>query len=309
MSRDRINRASDMEVFAAAIEGGSFSAAGRALGLSPSAVSRIISGIEARFGIRLIVRTTRALAMTAEGEAYYHAARRILADLAEVEQAIGEQAAPRGRLRVSTTHSFGRQSIVPLLGEFLDLYPGIIVDISLTDMVIDLVEERADVAIRIGPLPDSPLIARRLGESDRAVIASPAYLARHGTPKTPEALLSHRCIGFNFRRRQPWWPFLRDGAIVELPLSPAIEANNGDTVVQLALDGVGIARVGRFNVADTLADGRLVELLPAHNPGDIEPFHALYLGGSTLPARVRVFIDFLAERLGGVRAAEGADAR
>lgn len=297
MSRDRINRAADMEVFATAIERGSFSAAARILGLSPSAVSRTISGIEARFGVRLIARTTRALAMTAEGEAYYHAARRILGDLAEVEQAIGEQAAPRGRLRISTTLSYGRLHIVPLLGDFLDLYPGIIVDISLTDAVIDLVEERADVAIRIGPLPDSPLIARRLGESDRAVVASPAYVARHGEPMAPEDLHAHRCLGFNFRRQQPWWPFRRDGRDIGLPITPAIEANNGDTVTQLALDGVGIARVGRFNVADAIADGRLVELLAAYNPGDIEPFHALFLGGSTLPARVRVFIDFLADRL------------
>lgn len=297
MSRDRINRAADMEIFATAIERGSFSAAARVLGLSPSAVSRAISGIEARFGVRLIVRTTRALAMTAEGEAYYHAARRILADLAEVEQAIGEQAAPRGRLRVSTTLSYGRLHIVPLLGEFLDLYPGIIVDISLTDAVIDLVEERADVAIRIGPLPDSPLIARRLGESDRAVVASPAYVARHGAPLAPEDLHAHRCLGFNFRRQQPWWPFRRDGREISLPITPAIEANNGDTVTQLALSGVGIARVGRFNAVDMIADGRLVELLADYNPGDIEPFHALFLGGSTLPARVRVFIDFLADRL------------
>lgn len=298
MSRDRVNRAADMEIFATAIERGSFSAAARVLGLSPSAVSRAISGIEARFGVRLIVRTTRALAMTAEGEAYYHAARRILSDLTEVEQAIGEQAAPRGRLRVSTTLSYGRRYIVPLLGEFVDRYPGIIVDISLTDTVIDLIEERADVAIRIGPLPDSPLIARRLGESDRAVVASPAYLAAHGTPVIPADLHGHGCIGFNFRRRQPWWPFAQGGESFDLPVTPVIEANNGDTVVQLAMDGVGIARVGRFNVADEIADGRLVELLADYNPGDVEPFHALFLGGSTLPARVRVFIDFLAERIG-----------
>lgn len=299
MIRDRVNRAADMEVFATAIERGSFSAAARILGLSPSAVSRTISGIEARFGVRLIARTTRALAMTAEGEAYYHAARRILGDLAEVEQAIGEQAAPRGRLRISTTLSYGRLYIVPLIGEFIDLHPGIIVDISLTDAVIDLVEERADVAIRIGPLPDSPMIARRLGESDRVVVASPAYIARYGEPLAPDDLRAHRCLGFNFRRQQPWWPFRHDGRDISLPITPAIETNNGDTVTQLALDGVGIARIGRFNVADAIADGRLVQLLADYNPGDVEPFHALFLGGSTLPARVRVFIDFLAERLGG----------
>lgn len=299
MSRDRVNRAADMEVFATTIERGSFSAAARILGLSPSAVSRTISTVEARFGVRLIARTTRALAMTAEGEAYYHAARRILGDLAEVEQAIGEQAAPRGRLRISTTLSYGRLYIVPLIGEFIDLHPGIIVDISLTDTVIDLVEERADVAIRIGPLPDSPMIARRLGESDRVVVASPAYIARYGEPLAPEDLRAHRCLGFNFRRQQPWWPFRHDGRDISLAITPAIETNNGDTVTQLAVGGVGIARIGRFNVADAIADGRLVELLADYNPGDVEPFHALFLGGSTLPARVRVFIDFLAERLGG----------
>lgn len=298
MSRERPDRAADMEIFATAVERGSFSAAARLLGLSPSAVSRAVSATEARLGVRLLIRTTRAIAMTAEGEAYYHAARRILADLTEVEQAIGEQAAPRGRLRVSTTLSYGRRFIVPLLGEFIDKHPGILVDISLTDTVIDLIEERADVAIRIGPLPDSPLIARRLGESDRVVVASPAYLARHGSPAAPDDLLAHRCLGFNFRRRQPGWPFLIDGETVDMAITPVIEANNGDTVAQLALDGVGIARVGRFNVAEDIASGRLVELLTDHNPGDIEPFHALFLGGSTLPARVRVFIDFLAERLG-----------
>jgi len=299
MSRDRVNRAADMEVFATVIERGSFSAAARILGLSPSAVSRTISAVEARFGVRLIARTTRALAMTAEGEAYYHAARRILGDLAEVEQTIGEQAAPRGRLRISTTLSYGRLYIVPLIGEFIDLHPGIIVDISLTDTVIDLVEERADVAIRIGPLPDSPMIARRLGESDRVVVASPAYIARYGEPLAPEDLRAHRCLGFNFRRQQPWWPFRHDGRDISLAITPAIETNNGDTVTQLALGGVGIARIGRFNVAGAIDDGRLVELLADYNPGDVEPFHALFLGGSTLPARVRVFIDFLAERLGG----------
>lgn len=299
MSRDRVNRAADMEVFATVIERGSFSAAARLLGISPSAVSRTISAVEARFGVRLIARTTRALAMTAEGEAYYHAARRILGDLAEVEQAIGEQAAPRGRLRISTTLSYGRLYIVPLIGEFIDLHPGIIVDISLTDTVIDLVEERADVAIRIGPLPDSPMIARRLGESDRVVVASPAYIARYGEPLAPEDLRAHRCLGFNFRRQQPWWPFRHDGRDISLAITPAIETNNGDTVTQLALGGVGIARIGRFNVAGAIDDGRLVELLADYNPGDVEPFHALFLGGSTLPARVRVFIDFLAERLGG----------
>lgn len=297
MPRERVNRAADMEAFAAVVERGGFSAAGRALGLSPSAVSRVVTGLERRLGVRLVVRTTRALAVTPEGEAYHRAAVRILADIHQAEHAICNQGAPRGRLRVSTTLSFGRRFVTPLVGAFLDRYPDIQLDLSATDAVIDLVEERADVAIRIGPLPDSGLIARRLGESRRVIVASPAYLARHGEPLAPEDLKAHRCIGFNFRRADPNWTFRRDGETFELAIRPAIEANNGDTVVQMALDGVGLARVGRFNVEDEIAAGRLVELLADFNPGDVEPFHALYLGGATLPARVRVFIDFLAETL------------
>jgi len=303
MARQRVNRAADMEVFATVVERGSFSAAARVLGLSPSAVSRIVGSIEARLGVRLVVRTTRALAVTPEGEAYHRAAQRILGDLTDAEHAICNRAAPRGRLRVSTTLSYGRRFVVPLLGEFLDRYPQILVDISLTDMVIDLVEERADVAIRIGPLPDSALVARRLGGSRRVVVASPAYLKRHGTPRAPEELAGHRCIGFNFRRADPNWPFVRDGQRFEIGIAPVIEANNGDTVTQLVCEGVGIARVGEFNVADEIAAGGLVELLPEYNPGDIEPFHALFLGGATMPARVRVFIDYLSEKLAG--AADG----
>ena len=286
-----------MEVFDAVITRGSFSAAARVLGLSPSAVSRIVAGIEDRLGVRLVVRTTRALAVTPEGEAYHRAAQRILADLAEVEQTISDQAAPSGRLRVSSTLSYGRRFIVPHLPEFMDRYPGIMVDISLTDTVIDLVEDRADVAIRVGPLPDSPLIARRLGDSRRAVVASPAYLARFGTPTTPDDLRDHRCIGFNFRRMHPGWLFKVDGEDTQLMIKPSVETNNGDTATQLAVAGAGIARVGLFNVSEEIDAGRLVEILKDYCPYDIEPFHALYLGGATLPARVRVFIDFLAEKL------------
>ncbi|MFD1703319.1 LysR family transcriptional regulator [Methylopila henanensis] len=299
MARERVNRAAEMEVFAAVVERGGFSAAGRVLGLSPSAVSRIVASVERRLGVRLVIRTTRALAVTPEGEAYHRAARRILNDLAHAEHAICNQGAPRGRLRVSATLSFGRRYIVPLLGEFLDRYPDILVDVSVTDAVIDLVEERADVAIRIGPLPDSALMARRLGESPRVIVASPAYLVRHGEPRRPEDLAGHRCIGFNFRRAEPNWPFRRDGETFDLAIRPAIEANNGDTVLQLALDGVGLARVGRFVAEEDIAAGRLVEVLADFNPGDVEPFHALYLGGATVPARVRVFIDFMAARLVG----------
>lgn len=297
MARDWIDRSGEMEVFAAVIERGSFSAAGRLLGLTPSAVSRIVARIEARLGVRLVVRTTRALALTPEGEAYLRAAQRILKDLDESERAVAGQAAPRGRLRVSASLAHGRLVVVPLLRGFLALYPDILVDISLTDATIDLVEERADVAIRVGPLSDSGLVARRLGDSGRSIVAAPAYLDRHGTPVEPEDLLRHNCIAFNFRRVEPAWPFRRDGQVFELAVSGNVEANNGETVAQLAREGIGIARVGSFHVAEDIAAGRLVSLLDAYNPGDREPIHALFVGGTIMPARVRVFIDYLAEQL------------
>jgi len=298
MAREMTDRSGEMETFVAAVREGSFSSAGRALDLTPSAVSRIVSRIEARLGVRLIVRTTRSMTLTPEGEAYHLAAQRILADMAEAEDAIAEQASPRGRLRVSAALAHGRLSIVPLLQDFVARYPGILVDISLSDTLADVAGARADVAIRFGPLPDSLLTARRLGENGRTIVASPDYLARMGVPQLPEDLLRHNCLSFNFRRAEPVWPFRRDGRDYALAVKGNIEANNGETLVQLARQGVGITRVGSFHVVDDIASGHLVTLLEPFNPGDREDIHAVFVGGTTTPARVRVFVDFLAEKLG-----------
>ncbi len=291
------DRARSLEVFAAVATNGSFSAAGRLLGLTPSAVSRTVDRIEARLGVRLLLRTTRALTLTAEGQAYLGAARRILTDLDDAEQAIADQGAPRGRLRVSAALSHGRLCIVPLLGEFARLYPHILVDISLSDSIVDVAAGQADVAIRFGPLADSGLTARKLGENGRVIVASPDYLARYGTPRVPTDLHDHNCLNFNFRRAEPVWPFRCEGRDDALTVSGSIEANNGETLGQLAAAGVGITRVGAFSVADELADGRLVPILEEYNPGDIEVIHAVFVGGANTPARVRVFVDFLADRL------------
>lgn len=153
------------------------------------------------------------------------------------------------------------------------------------------------VAIRFGPLPDSNLTARKLGESRRVVVASPDYLARAGTPRVPEDLHRHNCLNFSFRRAEPVWPFRRDGRDFAMKVRGNIEANNGETLGQLAAIGVGVARVGAFSVAGELADGRLVALLEDFNPGDVEQIHAVFVGGATLPARVRVFVDFLAAEM------------
>lgn len=291
------DRTRALEVFAAIAAEGSFSAAGRRLGLTPSAISRTVDRIEERLGVRLLLRTTRVLTLTAEGQAYLCAAKRILTDLDDAEQAIADQGAPRGRLRVSAALSHGRLCVVPLLGDFAARYPHILVDINLTDAVVDVAAGEADVGIRFGPLMDSPLTARKLGESRRVIVASPDYLARHGAPAVPEDLHQHNCLSFNFRRAEPIWPFRKDGEEFVLNVSGNIEANNGETLGQLAADGIGIARVGAFSVASEIADGRLVPLLEDYNPGDIEEIHAVFAGGANMPARVRAFVDFLVEAL------------
>jgi len=291
------DRARALEVFAAVMREGSFSGAGRMLWLTPSAVARSIDRIEARLGVRLLLRSTRALTPTAEGQTYLQTARRILADLDDAEQQIANQGAPRGRLRISAALSHGRLCVVPLLGAFAQAYPNILIDIALTDTIVDVAGGHADVAIRFGPLGDSMLTARKLGESRRMIVASPDYLARCGTPVRPDDLHRHNCLNFNFRRVEPVWPFRVDGRDVALSVKGLIEANNGETLGQLAAAGVGIARVGAFSVVDDVAAGRLVPVLEALNPGDVELIHAVFVGGANTPARVRAFVDFLAEHL------------
>lgn len=303
---DRPDRTGEMAAFLKVACAGSLSGAARELGLTPSAVSRTVARIEARLGVRLMVRTTRHLRLTEEGEAYARAARRILADIDETEAALADRANPRGRIRVSASMAHGRLVIVPLLGEFVARYPDIEVEMELSDEIADVLGGRVDVAIRFGPLADSPLTARRLGETGRTVIASPAYIARHGTPRVPADLANHNCLDFSFRRIEPGWPFREGGRDYMLEVKGNITANNGETLVQLAAQGVGITRVGNFHIDEAnargeFASGALVPLLEEFNPQDRESIHAVFVGGANTPARVRVFVDFLAEKLRGAQ--------
>lgn len=295
------NRAGEMEVFVLAAELKSFSAAGRKLGLSPSAVSKLVTRIEDRLGARLLVRTTRRLELTPEGEVYLGRARRILAEIAETERIVAEGAkvVPRGPLRVNASVGFGERYILPLLPDFLALYPEIELDLTLTDGVIDVIGERADVAIRSGPLRDSSLKARKLLDSRKVVIAAPAYLARHGTPRHPAELAAHNCLRFNFRRAMDDWPFLsEDGQSVEaFEATGNMLVSSGAILRQLCLDGLGLGRIGRFHVEPDIAAGTLVPVLEARNPGDIETVHAVFAGHEHLAARIRAFIDFLVEKI------------
>ncbi|QIB33487.1 LysR family transcriptional regulator [Ancylobacter pratisalsi] len=295
------NRAGEMQVLVEVVDRGSFSAAGRALRLSPSGVSKIVSRIEARLGVRLLLRSTRALMLTTEGEAYVARARAILTEIeaAERQVAAGAAALPSGRLRISSLVAFGELYLVPLIPEFLARYPQVQLDLSLTDSVIDLLGERTDLALRTGNLRDSSLKARRIFDSFRVIVASPDYLARHGVPETPEDLDRHNGLLFNFRRTLDDWPF-RDpatGAVYTRTVHGNFEGNSGAVVRRLALAGLGLARIGRFHVQKDIEAGRLVPVLEAFNPREVEQISAVYVGHAHLDARIRAFIDFLVERI------------
>lgn len=298
MPRILMERSGEMEVFARVVQEGGFSAAARSLDLSPSAVSKLIARLEARLGARLLVRTTRALTLTEEGEAYHHAARRILQDLNDADQAAAGGAV-RGRLRVSATIPFGTMFVAPAMPAFIARNPHLIVDLSFTDGIVDLVAEKTDVAIRMGNLPDSGLIARKLGQSRRVVCGAPSYLERKGRPATPADLGYHDCLTFNFRRARPSWPFRQNGRDIEQPVTGSLVVNNGETMKQMALAGAGIARLGLFHIAAEIAAGSLVPLLEDCNPGDLEMIHAIHVGGGPLPPRVRAFIEHMIETLAG----------
>ena len=294
------NRSGEMEVFAAVVERGGFSAAAKLFNMTPSAVSKLVTRLEGRLGARLINRSTRKLQLTAEGQAFHQRCVTILSDIFEAEAEAAAGRAPRGRVRVNANVAFGNQVLLPLVPAFLAENPELSIDLVLTDQVVDLLEERADIAIRVapGPLRGSQLMARKIGESRVAVVASPSYFARHGEPRTPAELEKHNLIGFNFARSVEGWPFRVDGTLISIAAVGNTMVGDGEIARQLAVAGIGLARLGRFHVEAEIAAGRLVTVLDDFNPGDIEVIHAVYLGqGGFVPARMRAFIDFLARNV------------
>jgi DNA-binding transcriptional LysR family regulator len=294
MPRIDVNRSGEMEAFVQVVEHGGFSAAARVLGMTPSAVSKLFARLEARLGVRLVQRSTRKLQLTPEGGQFYERSTRVLADLDEAERCAAAGAAPRGRVSINTSVSFGHLVLVPLLPKFLAQHPEVTIDLSVTDRVVDLMDERADIAIRWGPLPPSDLVARRLGETAQAIVAAPGYLERFGTPRTPQELAAHNRLGTNYRRNMPDWPLRIDGRAADMPVSGNVRASDGETLRRLALEGIGLARLSMYHVGDDIAQGRLVPVLEEFNPNDMAPIHAVYLGKpGRLPARVRAVLDFL----------------
>jgi DNA-binding transcriptional LysR family regulator len=304
-----INRSGEMEVFVRAVELGGFSPAARALRMTPSAVSKLVARLERRLGARLINRSTRKLLLTAEGAAFLERARGVLADLDEAERAVAVGAVPRGLVRVNCNVPFGLHCLLPLIPQFTAAHPEVRLDIVLTDQVVDLMDERADVAIRLGAMRPSQLMARKLGQSRMAVVAAPAYLARRGVPQTPDDLAAHNCIAFNFARHLDEWSFVVDGAHVSRAVRGDVVAGDGEISRRLALAGQGVTRLSLFHIRPDIDAGRLVPVLEAFNPGDVEEVNVVYVGhGGRLPARVRAFIDFLVEEVDLDEAPERFDA-
>ncbi|HEL3748992.1 LysR family transcriptional regulator [Stenotrophomonas maltophilia] len=298
MPRPDINRSGELEVFVRVIETGGFSAAARSLDMTPSAVSKLVARLEQRLGTRLLQRSTRQLQLTPEGCAFYERGLRVLADLEEAERCASAHAEPRGRLRVNANVPFGQHFLLPLLPMFLQQHPQVGVDLTLTDEVIDLLEQRTDVAVRAGPLKSSSLVARRLGATRMMIVASPGYAQRHGLPGNVDDLQTHNRLDIGHARAMQGWPLLQGGQVLRVPTSGNARASNGDALRQLVLGGLGLARLAAFQVRDDIAAGRLLPVLEEANPGDLEEVHAVFLGqGGYLPLRVRAFLDFLVEKV------------
>jgi DNA-binding transcriptional LysR family regulator len=285
-----MDRIEDITAFVAVAEQESFTAAARRLNRSPTAVTRAVADLEARLGVRLLNRTTRAVSLTDAGARFLGGARRVLADLMEIEQAAaGQGSAPRGELSITAPILFGRVHVLPIVNDYLKTFPDVTARLSLLDRSVDLVEERLDVAIRIGPLPDSSAIATRLGTLRRVVVAAPAYLARRGVPQRPQDIGQHDVILFDGLGRF-------DFAHVPVRVAPRLTVTTAEAAIDAAVAGLGLARVLSYQAVDALTKGLLVQVLAAHG-GDEIPVHLLYPGGGHPPPKLRAFIDLAVPRL------------
>ena len=292
-----IDHASEMAAFVRVVEANGFSAAAPALGLTPSAVSKLVTRLETRLGVRLLQRTTRALHLTQEGEIFFAAARRIVGEIESLENQIaGQSSTPSGVLRVTTSLAFSTHQLAPVLSEFLARNPLVQFELLPTDRVIDMVEEGIDVAIRIGRLADTSFMARKIGEDKRLICAAPAYLARHGTPQRPEDLARHNCLVSRDRTQLNRWPFKIDGQMAEIEVSGRAAVTEGETQMQLALQGIGIVRLTRLTLARSIRDGTLVPLLGDFSADEAVPIHAVYPHRRHLAPKVPAFVNFLIEK-------------
>lgn len=287
-----------INVFAAVVNKGSFVAAAEQLGMSRPMASKHLARLEYDLGIRLLNRTTRRVALTEEGRAFYDRCKDILENIDEAVREAGEsQLTPRGLLRVNAPLSFGYMHLARGVAEYQKKYPEVTVELQLNDRQIDMVEEGFDLSIRIGSLSDSSLVARKLGESRLILCAAPKYLAEHGVPETPEDLAEHNCLRYTYLEHGDLWRFTRNGQVTSVQVGGKLDANNGDALVQAALMGAGIVMQPCYLVGERLKDGSLTRLLPAYD-ADILGIYAIYPENRRLPQKTRTFIDFLANYFG-----------
>ncbi|NGX95776.1 MAG: LysR family transcriptional regulator [Candidatus Afipia apatlaquensis] len=290
--------ANDIATFVRVVDRGTFAAVADEVGLTASGVSRTISRLEDRLGVKLLHRSTRRLVLTQEGETYLERARNILneIDAAEAEVTAG-RGRPRGLIRVNTGTAFAKHRFIRLLPDFQAQYPDVEIELSVTDRRIDPAADQIDVTIRVGMLADSALIAYPLGEVRRVIAASPAYLARCGTPQLSYDLKHHNCLLLSGFARQANWPMFGEGRRMLVPVKGSVSCDSADLLLDLAIAGAGIVRLGDFLGEAALADGRLVPLLSAFHDEDASPITALVLPGRQNIPRIRVLIDFLKSRM------------
>jgi DNA-binding transcriptional LysR family regulator len=288
-----------MATFVRIVESGSLIAAADALDVSGPSVVRLLAALERSLDVRLLNRTTRRIALTDEGRDYFERCKRILAEVEEAEAAAGNRrGAARGELRVTAPALFGRMHVAPLAAEFAGRHDGVSVDLLLVDRVVNLLEEGLDVGVRIAELPDSSLVALPVGEVRRVVCASPRYLARAGTPKTPQALREHACLRFAGLGATHEWTFREAGRKLVVPVRGPLAGNQADALVEACADGLGVGMFLSYQVARLVAARRLKLLLADYWPLPV-PVSVVYPHAKLLPARTRLFVDWLRERLPG----------
>lgn len=292
-------RLSDIEVFVAVVDGGSFTTAASALGISKSYASRRVRALEDQLGARLLDRTTRRVSLTDAGRAYHDQVAPLLEGLADAEQAVAAlQAEPRGTLRMAAPTSFGLRWLQPALTRFMERWPGLRVEISFNDRTIDLLADGFDLAIRGGRLADSTLVARRLAPFFGVVAASPAYLARRGRPEQPGDLLHHDCLDYSVRTSQLDWRFTGEGGQLSVPVKARMVADSGRALVVAAVDGLGICYQPDFELLHHIRSGALVQLLPAWRTWDAA-LYAIYPHRRHLSPKVRLLVEHMADEFAG----------
>jgi DNA-binding transcriptional LysR family regulator len=294
-----LDRFIEMAVLTKVVDAASFAAAARHFRISPAMVSRHVQALEARLGVRLLNRTTRRVSVTEAGQEYYERSVRILAEVEDAENVASKlQIAPRGLLRATASVSFGMRYIAPAIADYLMKYPDVSVELSLDDHYVDLLDQRFDLAVRVGNLAESSLIARKLGSVETVLCASPAYIAANGSPRAPRDLHQHNCLVYTYSTRQNVWRFFDEQRKEEaIHISGRFLANNADALLVLALKGAGVILAPDYIVENDLLAGNLVRLLPGYRTQQT-PIHAIYAHRRAIPPKIRAFVDFLAQRFG-----------